>query len=298
MEIKMQAVKEKTGVHSVLTVFPRRLSEELSRKAAARRGGLASLSEIRVRSGGSASAVLAGERVALSARLTEEEISRTVVKICDGAIYTHRDSIAEGYVSVGGGIRVGIGGRASYEGERLVGVSDIRSLVFRIPTGACEFGCELLRVWQDGVGHGMLIYSPPGVGKTTALRYLAGAISRGRGGVRVCVVDERGEFMAEDYADSELELLTGYKKSVGMEIATRTLAPDVIMVDELGACDTESVMSVVRCGVPVIATAHAADIDDLHSRASIYPLISAGAFDVFVGISRMGGGYSLSVDRR
>ena len=95
-----------------------------------------------------------------------------------------------------------------------------------------------------------------------------------------------------------MDILKGYRKREGIEIASRTMSPEVVMLDEVGGEDAAALLGVVRCGVPIVATAHASSIDELYSKASLTPLLECGAFDVFVGISRTGSAYSLSVDRR
>ncbi len=294
----MQAVKEKEKFNSVLEVLPRGMAAELSRRAKARVEGARSVREIRVRREGVSSVLFSHEWVKLSTRVGGEELLRCVTAICEGALYRERDRIAEGYITMPGGIRVGICGRARYEGERLVGVSELQSLVFRIPTGECEFGEELFEIYKSGIGRGMLIYSPPGVGKTTALRYLAKRASIGKFSTRVALIDERYELSAEDFSDSEVELLSGYKKSLGIEIAIRTLSPELIFIDELSSSDATAVMSVIRSGVPIVATSHGESPDDLYSRAGMGDLVTSGAFSVLVGISHTGEGYSLRVDRK
>lgn len=293
----MQKVKEKARALAVADLLPEGLRREILRRAEARVGGVESIREIRVRAEGQSSVLFSHERVRLISRIGKEELFHTVEAICGGAVYAYRDTIAEGYLTMARGIRVGLSGRARYEGERLVGVSEIRSLVFRIPTGECEFGEELYSHYLSGIGRGMLIYSPPGVGKTTALRYLAKRISGGKSLTRVALIDERGELSAEDFSGCEAEVLSGYKKSLGIEIATRTLSPDLIMVDELSAADAEAVMSVIRSGVPLVATSHGECPSDLMKRAALGELIEKGAFEVLVGISHTGEGYSLKVDR-
>ena len=140
----------------------------------------------------------------------------------------------------------------------------------------------------------MLIYSPPGVGKTTALRALAATLGRGKSPLNICVVDERCEFDPENYTAHTVDILRGYKRREGIEIATRTLSPDLIMMDEIGADDGENILSVVRCGVPIIATAHGGSRDEILARPSLSGLISCGAFSVLVGIYRRGREYRLS----
>ena len=112
------------------------------------------------------------------------------------------------------------------------------------------------------------------------------------------MVDERCEFVESDYDRCEVDILKGYRKREGIEIASRTISPQVIMLDEVGGDEADAVTGVLRCGVPVIATAHASSLDELYSKPSLSSLLECGAFDAFVGISRTDGGYSLSVHRR
>ena len=290
-------VKEKLRIYRALSLLPEGLSEEILRLAEGRKDGPSGIREIRVRREGVSSLLLSGESIRLYYRVGREETEALMEKLVDGALYAHRDGIASGYICLDGGIRVGICGSARYDGERLVGVGDMRSLLFRIPTGECAFADEIARIFRSGVRSGMLIYSPPGVGKTTALRTLALSLGGGAQPIRVAVVDERCEFSEEDYAGREVDILKGYKRRSGIEIATRTMSPELIMIDEIGADDAEALIGVVRCGIPLVATAHAASLDELMSKRSLAPLFSCGVFDTLVGISLSEGKYRLTVDR-
>lgn len=282
---------------AVIDLLPHRVGEEICRLASGRLGGVNEIREIMIRCEGPSGILIGRESLRLYSCLCRSEMDGLVARLVDGALYAHRDSIASGYISIGRGVRVGICGYAAYEGGRLVGVSDMRSLLFRIPSGRCEFRDRLYSVFTEGIGRGMIIYSPPGVGKTTALRSLAASVGGGASRLRVCVVDERCELDEEDYRHCEVDILRGYKRSEGIEIATRTLSPDIIMIDEIGAGDSEALMGVVRCGIPMVATAHAADLSDLTARPSIAPLLELGAFSVAVGISCRNGEYTLTVNR-
>jgi stage III sporulation protein AA len=219
-----------------------------------------------------------------------------VEQISGGGIYAHRDKISAGYLPLFDGVRVGVCGSARYEEGSLVGVENISSLVFRIPGNKCDIEAELLSAFRQASA-GMLIYSPPGGGKTTALRSLAHSLGSGRAPLRVCVVDEREEFVAEDYSECEVDILKGYKRRNGIEIATRTMSPDVIIIDEIGCDDAAAIADAVRSGIPVVATAHAGSLIELKSKSLLRPLYDVGAFDVFAGISEKGGVHILTVNK-
>lgn len=292
----MLKIKRTDAVTEVLSYLPAAVSDEILRLSLGRRDGVAGIREIRLRAEGRCSMIYLGERIALYSVLSKAETESLVNSLCEGALYAHRDTISSGYITLSGGIRVGICGYARYEGGRLVGISEMRSLVFRIPGGDCEISEELYSAFSE-VRRGMLIYSPPGVGKTTALRSLAKSLGEGIDPKHVCVVDERCEFSEEDYVSCEVDILKGYTRRSGIEIATRTMSAEVIMIDEIGADDSETIRDVLRCGIPIVATAHAADYDEIKSKPGISSLISNGAFDVFAGISVCESGYKLTVDR-
>ena len=280
----------------VIGCLPERVGRELLRIAHTRRGGVGEISEIHITLGRRSSALIGGERVILGVKLTSHDMDITVHRVCGGAIYAHRDTISEGYVSLRGGVRVGICGRARYESDRLVGVSDVSSLVFRIPTATSSLRDELFSAWQ-GTRRGMLIYSPPGVGKTTALRTLVGMIAEECPFERVAVVDERCEFSVDECRRLGVMLLRGYKRADGMEIALRTMSPTVIAVDEIGARrESDAMIESLNSGIRLIATAHAKERAELGSRGGVEPFLRVGAFDVFFGIFHTDTGYSCKIE--
>ena len=289
-------VKERTKCERVIDMLPKSVRDEVLRLCRCRVGGVFGIREISLRVGGCSSVRFSDESVRLFSTVSTEEMSDTVHKLSDGALYAHKDSICSGYVSVSGGIRVGLVGTARYERGDVVGISDIRYALFRFPSGECEFLDELSSAFDQS--HGMLIYSPPGVGKTTALRALAKLLGSCERGLRVAVIDERFEFDPDDYLGESVDILRGYRRREGIEIATRTMSPDVIVIDELGADDASGICEVVRCGVPIIATAHASSLPELESRTALGKILSSGAFDTYVGISRENTRYKLTVDKK
>lgn len=293
----MIELKRLSATERVIEILPRRIAEEILRLASGRRGGVGEIREIRIRAGGVCSMLIGNESIRLYGRVDREETDQLLSRLTAGALYAFRDSIASGYLSLEGGVRVGLCGSAAYDGQDLVGISDMRSLLFRIPSGKCAFSDEIYGIFREGIGQGMLIYSPPGVGKTTALRSLALNIAGGREPMRVAVVDERCEFDAENYSGCEVDILRGYKRREGIEIATRTLSPDLIMIDEIGADDAEALLGVVRCGIPLIATAHGGDFNEIMAKPALRRLFDCEVFSVLVGISRRDGEYELRVDR-
>lgn len=228
--------------------------------------------------------------IALGAVCSAREIAATVERMCGGSLHAYENTIRNGYIPLSDGCRVGICG--TFAGA---GISDITSLCIRLPRDAKGTGLSLCRriVQSDG---GMLIYSPPGEGKTTLLRDIAASLSSPPYLKRIAIIDSRMEiFREEAFSRSLADIYSGYPKAVGIELATRTMSPQYIICDELGADEAESVLSAQNCGVPLIATAHASSLDGLMKRASFVKLDRAGVFDTYVGIRRMGAGYGFDI---
>ena len=279
-------------VCAVLELLPRALSREIEALAGGRVGGLSAIREIRVRGGGVSSAVISGGQLPLFYTVSEAELYAIASRLTDSSLFAHRDTLGRGYLTMPRGIRVGVCGRARAEGKSRT-LSDISALVFRIPTGRCDFSRELYEAYEKATG-GMLIYSPPGGGKTTALRSLATDIGRA-GGVRVVVVDEREEFSREDFLRLGVDILSGYSRAEGIALAVRTLGAELIMVDELMGEECSEIEYSALSGVPVIATAHAGSFSEVLSKRELGELISRGVFSTFVGISERRGRYTIEV---
>ena len=108
--------------------LPRRIRAELDRLLSSRKSSYDEISELRLRSFGNSSVYIGGERILLCTQLGEDELGECVSLMCEGSLYSKRDGIREGYISLSDGVRVGICGRARYDGGALVGVSEVSSL--------------------------------------------------------------------------------------------------------------------------------------------------------------------------
>ena len=273
----------------IFSVIPPKIAAEITALGRVRRDFPLGLSEIRVRSEGRSSVVLSGENIPLFSRVTPSDIEESYDKALGGALYAHTDEVKRGFFSMPYGVRVGIS--ASKRAGELLPLTP-SGLVFRLPSAPSENAGRIFEIWQEKRPRGMLIYSRPGEGKTSALRALSGLISR-EGALRVAVIDERREFSCENFSGCSVDVLSGYGKSEGIEIAMRTLSPEVIVVDEIGTlAEAESLIAVGRGGVPIIASAHADSFSELKSRAPIKLLLDNGYFELFVRLTREKGRFS------
>lgn len=288
-ELKIKSCSVSDLFLELLSVLPQRLGVEIMRVGRNRRDFPLGLSEIRVRHPGRSSVVLSGENVLLFYSSSQGEMLEIYDKVLGGALYAHTDEIKRGFVSMPNGVRVGISASRRESGML---PSDISSFVFRLPSARSESAAAIFDIWQRERPRGMLIYSLPGGGKTSALRALARLISRELA-LRVAVIDERREFTSENYSDCLIDLLSGYEKAEGIEIAMRTLSPEVIIVDEIGSeREAESLISVGRGGVPIIASLHAENLEEALSRGYVRKLYENGFFETFIKLKREKGRFS------
>ena len=133
-----------------------------------------------------------------------------------------------------------------------------------------------------------MIYSPPGIGKTTLLRNLVFELSKGYNAKRIAVIDTRGE-LAYGLEDSELlvSILSLYPRRTGIEIAVRTMNAQIIVCDEIGNLeDSAAIIEAQGAGVPIIASCHGKSIQDILSHNGIRNLHNHHIFEYYIGIER------------
>ncbi len=241
------------------------------------------INEIRLRAGRPASITCQGRNITLSVTLSERELGECVTKLCGGSVYAHSDTVRMGYIMFSHGVRIGVCGTLAPDGRA---VGTVTSLNIRIPhviRGVCDGLYSLCTV--HGRISSMLIYSLPGVGKTTALRDLAAKLGEQ---YRVAVIDTRGElYIPRMFEGTLCDFLIGYPRAHGIEIAIRTMSPQVLICDELGDADEAGqILSCVSTGVPIIASAHGENIGELMSRPNIRKLHDGHVFSRYVGLRR------------
>jgi stage III sporulation protein AA len=204
--------------------------------------------------------------------------------------YAHQEELRQGYLTLPGGHRVGLCGRAVLSDGRLTGLTDIASLCVRVARAAPGVADWLLPLLLPAgeAPCGALLFSAPGMGKTTLLRDAVRQLSDLHGR-RVGVVDERSEIAGCVRGVPRLDVgrrtdvLDACPKAAGMMLLLRGMAPQWLAVDEIGrAEDADALLEAARCGVPVLATAHAGDFGELLGRPTLRRLAEARAFRRYV----------------
>lgn len=205
------------------------------------------------------------------------ELSELVLHLCKYSPYAYEEEMREGYLTLEGGHRLGIAGAVSLSQGRVQSVRYVTFLNLRIASQVKGAADGILPyVYQNGMPQNLLIVSPPGCGKTTMLRELIRKVSDGNGygrGRTVGVVDERMEISGcfAGVPQTELgirtDVLGGCPKALGMKLMIRSMAPEVLAVDELGkAEDLEELREAMRCGVKIFATLHGKGREDVAGR--------------------------------
>ena len=195
------------------------------------------LTEIRLRAHRPTSVGVGGRSVTLFKGETDictaEEISSTLAKLTEDSVHTYSETMREGFISLEGGYRIGVCGSANVSDGKIRGLYGLTSLCIRIPRAVAGIDGEFLgAICRGGIIDSALVFSPPGVGKTTLIRAAAATLSSGPSARPVSVIDTRREiYIYEMFKNSIAEFLSGYPRAAGIEIATRTLSPDVVICD-------------------------------------------------------------------
>ncbi len=284
----VQVEKSAARLERVLAFLPSGLCEKVRAAAVGVR-----IEEIRLRADKGVCLTVGGgagtQNVLLPYICTAGELARVLESILGGSLYAYSESITRGYISVGDGIRVGVVGHASVEGGRILGIYNITSLNIRLPCGGITLDSTVAKriIECVGKGEGVLIYSPPGGGKTTALRALIDELSAGAG-LRISVIDTREELSIGERGRGAPDILLGYPAAEGIRIATSFMNPQLIICDEIGDEEADEVIAAQNRGVPLIATAHGSTICGLLRRRGMRALHAACAFGLYVGIKKDG----------
>ena len=236
-------------------------------------------------------------------RVTMQDIHETIQHVCQHSRYAYSQDIRNGFITVPGGHRIGLAGRMIHDGS----LTEISSMTVRVAREIKEAGKKvfpyILRDNQDI--YSTLIISPPGCGKTTLLRDLARKMSNGDTnhfftGLNVGIVDERSEIAAcyRGVPSNDLGIRTdvydGCPKDKGILMMLRSMAPNVIVTDELGGeKDMDAVLSAMNGGVRILATAHGYGIKDNALRPDIARIVNACLFERYIVLSRREGAGTL-----
>ena len=243
------------------------------------------LEEIRIRINQPVLINSGGQEITIkpSKEITAEVLDIILNNLMNYSIYAYEEELSKGYITIEGGHRVGICGRVVKNENNITLIKDISSLNIRRSREIKGISENIKKDIAGKAGlRNTVIVSPPKCGKTTLLRDIVRVLSYD--GYRVGVIDERSEiagmYRGQPAYDigPRTDVLDGCPKAEGMLMMIRSMAPDVLITDEIGKIeDIEAIESALCSGVKVITTIHGNTYEDL-IRSRLGPLVESKVF--------------------
>lgn len=270
---------------NILEYFPNKIVQAILNSINEKE--IETLEEIRIRVSKPIILKVANKEIIVEYIVTTQDILEIVEKITENSMYSYQQQICSGYITLKGGHRVGISGNVVMEENKVINVNYIYSLNFRIARQIIGVAEKVVNeVMKNDEISNTLIISKPGAGKTTILRDLIRIISKTK---TVGVVDERGEIAAmyknepQNDLGIKVDILSNISKSLGIKMLVRSMAPDVIVADEIGTKeDIEAIKYAVTSGVKGIFTAHANNMEDIKKSPILKELLDLNLIDKII----------------
>lgn len=271
-----------------------------------------SLQEIRLRCGKPIGLLYDGEEYGIcdmglcrysdSITLSIQEVETTIQYMSKYSLYALENDLKRGFMTLEGGHRLGVAGQVVVENDIVKSIMYISSLNLRICHEVVGCSNKLMNFIVDPKRDKVaktLIVSPPKCGKTTLIRDIARNLSDGWGsfeGCNVGIVDERSEIagcyrgIPQSDVGSRTDVMDKCPKAEGIRMLLRSMAPRVIIVDEIGRQeDYDAIQDALCAGVSVISSIHANDIDECLSKPTLCDLIRGRYFERIIILSNTDG---------
>lgn len=220
----------------------------------------------------------------------QSEISEIFSAICRNSVYAYMNEIKNGFITICGGHRIGLGGECITENGEIISMKAISTINIRLAREVKGCASPIINhIQNNGKIKNTILISPPACGKTTMLRDIARLLSYNN---KVTLVDERSELSASYCGTPQFDIgpqtdvLLRAPKNQAMVMALRSLSPDVIITDEIGSSDDIiALKQVLGAGCKIITSIHGYSTDSI--KATKGELLSL--FDTKIELSRVNG---------
>ncbi len=301
----MEDMKKKNQKKQIIRV----LSESVQKIIEQERMDFSELQEIRLRIGQPVTVLYQNEELILPTmysekkRLGKQEMKETIEHISNYSLYASEHELKQGFITIEGGHRVGMAGQVIMEGGKIKNMKYISSINIRVSHEVLDCANKIFPyITYNKQMYHTLIISPPRCGKTTLLRDVIRQISDGNRWIKGCtvgVVDERSELggcylgVIQNNLGMRTDILDRCPKADGMIMLIRSMAPQVVAVDEIGAKeDVHAIEYAMHCGCKMLATAHGDSMEEICKKPIFEKLIREKRFERYVILSnryRLGG---------
>ena len=301
----MEDMKKKNQKKQIIRV----LSESVQKIIEQERMDFSELQEIRLRIGQPVTVLYQNEELILPTmysekkRLGKQEMKETIEHISNYSLYAYEHELKQGFITIEGGHRVGMAGQVILEGGKIKNMKYISSINIRVSHEVLDCANKIFPyITYNKQMYHTLIISPPRCGKTTLLRDVIRQISDGNRWIKGCtvgVVDERSELggcylgVIQNNLGMRTDILDRCPKADGMIMLIRSMAPQVVAVDEIGAKeDVHAIEYAMHCGCKMLATAHGDSMEEICKKPIFEKLIREKRFERYVILSnryRLGG---------
>lgn len=216
---------------------------------------------------------------------TYDEIEQMVFWACDKSVYACVDQLLGGFLPLPGGGRIGVCGQVMLDGGRPSALNGFSSVNVRIPHNVKDCALPVKKFYAFPLKN-TLVISKPFCGKTTFLRDMVYQLREDN--VNVLIIDERQEIAGIKNGKSLFglngccDVLSNCPKKYAVEWGVRSMAPQVVVCDELFIEDMDTVVTAVESGIKFFASVHA---DSIVSAANKLRLNEKKTFERFVLLS-------------
>lgn len=222
-----------------------------------------------------------------SLSIDDENFDCITDRLCNHSYHTNMHTMVDGYITTKQGCRVGVAGDCVYKDGKISSVRDIMSLNIRIAREFKDCSRKILsEIYRNNLPS-FIVCGAPASGKTTFLRDVSRLVAGGFNGKyrKTVIVDERKEISPGFDVGVNTDVLLGCKKAKGIEIATRTLSPELIICDEIGNTDeVNSVKYAFSAGVNFALSVHTKTSERIFDNLIITSLVSTNEFDYIVNL--------------